>query len=460
MNARIDGPWGFPTGVAAQRAFDEQDFQRAVTAYRFWYPTVSMKAVFEGNRKVGGIANEVMPILAADPRHALLTANSDTPYGGAELDLRHGPVVVELPPGPFIGLVNDHHQRWIMDMGLPGPDRGRGGRHLILPPNFRGEPPSGYQLGASESFQVLLALRALPREGNFARALDSIREVQVYPLNPDSREQRLSYVDVSAQEMQSTPLPWEDNLTYWEKLHEVIQTEPMIEEFFPMYGLLAALGMQRGRPFSPDGRLRGILEQAAATGCEQMLVAAFASAREDRTVWRDRKWEWVALVGCHRGFETASEVDLDARDRWFIQAIISSPAMFARTPGAGSLYWLGLRDKRGAYLDGGRSYRLSVPLPVPHDLFWSITLYDAATRCQIRTDLNRAAIRSLIELASEAPGREEIVLHFGPAAPPQGETRWVKTIPGRGWFAYFRIYGPTRPAFDGSWRPGDFEAAE
>ena len=51
----------------------------------------------------------------------------------------------------------------------------------------------------------------------------------------------------------------------------------------------------------------------------------------------------------------------------------------------------------------------------------------------------------------------ELVLYFGPTAPPGKETQWIKTIPGKGWFVYFRVYGPEQAAFDGSWKPGDFE---
>jgi hypothetical protein len=124
--------------------------------------------------------------------------------------------------------------------------------------------------------------------------------------------------------------------------------------------------------------------------------------------------------------------------------------------GAGSLYWLGLRDKKGAYLDGGKAYKLRVPQPVPQQLFWSVTVYDSGTRSQIQTDQDKAALRSLVELKDVATtGATE--LYFGPTAPAGHEGRWIKTTPGKGWFVYFHLYGPEGPAFDGRWRPGDFE---
>jgi hypothetical protein len=202
--------------------------------------------------------------------------------------------------------------------------------------------------------------------------------------------------------------------------------------------------------------MRAILERAAKTGRDQMLVAGFASSRPDRMVWRDRKWEWAALRYENGDFETPTGIDVEARDRWFSQAIAVSPKMFLRTAGAGSLYWLGLRDKDGAYLDGGKTYKLSVPRPVPQKLFWSVTVYDSATRSQVQTDQNKAALRSLVEL-KDAPTTGATELFFGPNAPAGKEGQWIKTNPGKGWFAYLRLYGPEGPAFDGSWRPGDFE---
>src|SRR6185312_2909091 len=135
--------------------------------------------------------------------------------------------------------------------------------------------------------------------------------------------------------------------------------------------------------------------------------------------------------------------------------IASSPAMFRRQAGGGSAYWFGGRDGSGAYLDGGSSYSLKVPLPVPANLFWSITVYDARTRSQIATAQGKAALRSLFELRDDLEG-DEITLHFGPTAPEGAGSRWIQTIPGAGWFVYFRIYGPVEAAFDGSWKPGDF----
>ena len=117
------------------------------------------------------------------------------------------------------------------------------------------------------------------------------------------------------------------------------------------------------------------------------------------------------------------------------------------------MYWLGLRDGDGEYLDGGRSYTLQVPQPVPATLFWSVTVYDAETRSQVQTDQGMAALRSMFELEGQS-GAKSIDLHFGPTPPAGHERSWIKTIPGKGWFVYFRVYGPERPPSTGPGSPG------
>ncbi|MBD9597513.1 DUF1254 domain-containing protein [Ensifer sp. ENS05] len=448
---------GYPTPEATQKVRADALLQRALVAYRFWYPTVSVEGIFQGNRNVGIEDGKQWGIASTGPRQVGFTLNSDTPYGSGVLDLSNGPMVIELPEGAFIGLVDDHNQGWVQDMGLPGPDKGKGGKHLVLPPGYDGSVPEGYFVGRSTSIKNLIALRALPVGGDVKKALDGLRSVKIYPLAQADNPKPLEVIETTEKAMDSSSLRWEDNLQFWQILHGVIDAETANPAFLPMYGLLAELGIEKGKPFNPDDRTKAVLEQAARQGRDQMLVSAFDSDRPDRKNWPDRQWEWAGLVADNAQFETPAGIDLEARDRWFAQAIVASPAMFRRDAGAGSLYWLGARDSSGAYLDGGKNYRLTIPQPVPGKLFWSVTVYDSATRSQVQTDQDKAALRSLFEL-KDVKGSQPLSLFFGPEQPKDSENRWIKTSPGKGWFAYIRIYGPEQAAFDKSWTPGDFEA--
>lgn len=448
---------GYPTTASAQKALDDVTLSRAIVAYRFFYPTVSMEATFQGTREAGVQDNKGTLVLAGAPRHTLFTGNSDTPYMGAVLNLKEaGPMVIELPPGGYLGIVNDHNFGWVADVGLPGPDAGKGGKHLILPPDYKGTIPKGYFVARSNTNLVLAGVRALPPEGDIKAALAAQANVKIYPLSNPVGSSTLVNVDKSDAKVDVTPLRWEDNLQFWEKLHKVVQEEPVLADNRAMYGLLTALGIERGKEFSPDARTKLILEKAAKAGRAQMLTSAFASDRPDRLAWKERQWEWASLRFENGNFELPTGTDVEARDRWFAYAVGVSPKMFLRTAGAGSLYWAATRDKDGAYLDGGKTYKLSIPQPVPQKLFWSVTIYDTQTRSQIQTDQDKAALRSLLEL-KDVPKTGTTDLYFGPTAPPGKEGQWIKTIPGKGWFTFLRLYGPEGPAFDGSWKPGDFE---
>ncbi|WP_114238229.1 DUF1254 domain-containing protein [Dyella sp. C9] len=449
---------GYPDPQTIQKAYDAADLNRAIEAYKFFYPTVSGEAIFEGNLQIGLKVNKAFGTLDTKPKHIGYTLNSDTPYAPVLLDLSQGPMVVEIPAGPLIVVAMDVNQRWVADMGLPGPDAGRGGKHLLLPPGYKDTVPDGYHVWHSSSNYLLVGVRSLPVGGDVPAAIQRIKTVKVHPLNPPPGWTDPTWADLTPKPQDTTPLKWEDNMKYWEVLAKVIDREPVFEGYRNFYGELAALGIVKGKPFHPDARMTRILTEAAKTANAQMRVQSFADRRPDRIVWPDRQWEWVGLISDNGNFDAPSYTDLEARELWFYQAIGASPAMFRRGAGAGSVYWLGLRDAGGAYLDGGKTYKLSVPLPVPDKLFWSVTVYDSETRSQILTDQGKAALRSLFELkgsASATSGSAD--LYFGPTAPKGHEAQWIKTIPGKGWFAYFRVYGPEQAAFDGTWKPGDFQ---
>ena len=447
---------GYPTEETIQRAYDDADLNRAIQTYKFFYASVSGEAILRGNDSIGVIPNKTFGSLDTKPKHIGYTLNSDTPYGPILLDLSKGPMVIEIPAGPLIVVAMDVNQRWVADMGIPGPDAGKGGKHLILPPGYKEKTPAGYYVWNSSSNNLTVGVRSLPVGGDVPAAIARMSTVKVYPLKATADWQAPTWPDLTPNPQNATPLAWETNIKYWEALARVIEREPAFEGYKNYYGELAALGIEKGKPFNPDARMKSILEKAAVAANAQMRVQSFADRRADKVVWKDRQWEWVGLRPENGNFELPNYNDITAREVWFYQAIGASPAMFRRQAGQGSLYWLGLKDAAGKYVDGSKTYKLTLPQPVPAKLFWSVTVYDAETRSQINTDQGYAALRSMFELKDQI-GTAPVDLYFGPAAPAGKEKQWIKTIPGKGWFVYIRIYGPEEAAFNGSWKPGDFE---
>lgn len=449
---------GFPTAETVRRARDDADLSRAVEAYRFFFPAVSGLAIWQGTIAAGVVPNEVFGLLDTRPEHVGLTLNSDTPYGPWMLDLRDGPIVVEVPPGPLMGVFMDLDQRWLADVGLPGPDAGQGGQFVVLPPGWTGDVPVYAHPVRAGTYRVIGGIRAIPVGGDLEAAHAVMARVRLRPLTAEAWAGP-EWPDMTGKPQDTSPNVWQSGLGFWRALHEIVESEPHAPEHGAHYGLLAALGIARDRPFDPEARTAAILERAAVLADGQMRVEAFADDRPDRVVWPDTQWEWPVLRPENAEFWAGDHLDVHARERWFVQAIATSPAMFRRGAGAGSVYWLSARDASGTFLEGGRSYRLVVPRPVPAQLFWSVTVYDAATRSQIEAPQGRAALRSLFELAvGDAEGPVE--LRFAPDAPEGDGDRWVQTRPGRGWFVYFRVYGPEAAAFDGGWRLPDIEAID
>lgn len=446
---------GYPDAETVRAAYDAADLTRAGVCYKHFFPLVSGARIFAGQEPVGVRVNRVFGYMDTRPEQAGFTLNSDTPYAGPLLDLHVGPLIVAVPAGVIFGAILNYDQSWIADVGIPGPDGGKGGEYLILPPGYDGPVPDGRFVARAQSFKILVGLRGVPVGRDVAGAIALLKTVAVRPLDEDVHWEEPVWLDMSGRPQDTSAVPVESEIAYWETLHAALQDEPPRDADRAYESELAVLGIERGSPFEPDERMRDILTRAAVEADAQLRVQSLADRRADRVVWPDRQWEWVSLRPENADFVLDGRVDADARETWFYQAIATSPAMFRRAAGGGSLYWFDARDADGAYLDGGRAYTLTVPLPAPAALFWSVTVYDAITRSQIRTERNAAALRSLFELAGASSG-DAVELRFGPEQPDDGAERWIQTVPGRGWFVYLRLYGPTEAAFDGTWRPGDF----
>ena len=222
---------GYPAEATAQKAYNDADLNRAVEAYRFFYPTVSGAAIFKGNAKVGIVSNKVFGTLDSKPIHVGFTLNSDTPYAPLLLDLSDGPMVVELPPGPLICIAMDINQQWVADLGLPGPAAGKGDKVVLLPPGYKNKPPAGYRAAYSPSNRMLVGVRSLPVGGDVAGAIARIKTVKVHPLKAVPGWPATRWLDLTPIPQDTTPLAWENNIRFWQELAEVINEEAPIRDF-------------------------------------------------------------------------------------------------------------------------------------------------------------------------------------------------------------------------------------
>jgi hypothetical protein len=245
-------------------------------------------------------------------------------------------------------------------------------------------------------------------------------------------------------------------MAYWDRIAELIETEPVQERDRFILAQLRFLGIEKGKPFTPDARQQKILSEAAVVG-EAMAKANTSDKRVEPAFWPNTHWKHAAVVSIDQrqpGFD-----QLDERAAWYYEAATISQAMLTQTPGVGQRYIAAYQDKAGAWLTGGNTYRLRVPANPPVEQFWSVTVYDEGTRQMIVNDAKHPDLSSRkADLTKNADGTVDV--YFGPTAPKGFEKNWVQTLPGKGYFLYFRFYAPTKAFFDKSWTLNDVEKVQ
>jgi hypothetical protein len=466
-----------PTPETAQTLRDELLFQRATQAYLWALPLVNTLGMKVGSEKVFGAGYDILPVWKKrlDAKTLVTTPNSDVIYAMGYVDLgMDGPLVFEAPPN-LQGILLDAWQRPIPvdggrffgDVGLPGPDAGKGGKFLLLPPGYKDDVPGDCFVYRSPTNTVFVFLRAFYQDPkNLAPAVSLIEQSRIYPLNGKETARPMQFPDASGVPVDMLPIR---DGTAFDELKKLVEREGASLADPDGLGMLASIGIAKGRPFEPDAKTRSILDHAARTAYKMSRVIGFEETVGGRSlrIYPDRRWinpmadatpEHPAGpfdLGWHR--VAGGHLDLDARIWFFTNYYSVSPGMLSQTPGRGAKYMIAFVDGSGANLSGGSSYRLRLPRDIPAANFWSLTLYEADNGSGLANGQPFPSLGSRDMPAQNADGSTE--LHLGPAAPAGQERNWLATVPGRGYFAVLRLYGPTQAAIDKSWKPGDIEKA-
>lgn len=448
---RIEFENGYPTKLSVQALFDEMDFQRATQAYLWSLPIMGFAQWHKQHEAVFG-AKDTDLVLYDSYRDklGLLTANATTPYilGFPNL-ARTGPLVLEVPPGPTAGGISSLWQMALNgEFGEAGPDRGRGDKLLVIGPEQRVEDTEGYRVVQAPTFVVFIGLRILTPDPDEAAAL---REgFRLYPYAERGNPEPTNIVSPDGKAWSGTQ---PRGMAYWQLLSETLQREPVREQDRVMMAMLKPLGIEKGRPFAPDARRTALLTEAAFVGEAMARANAYQKRFDNAQIWPERQWE--LSLAFEPGEQPPFRTYLDEYASWFYEAVTASRAMATKSPGVGQTYLEATRDAGGNWLDGGKTYRLRVGPNVPAKQFWSVTAYDNQTRVFIDNPHEIADRSSRMDLRLNEDGSADI--YFGPEAPEGWEQNWIPTLPGRGWFAYFRLYAPLEPWFDRSWALADIE---
>lgn len=444
---------GYPTDETVQKLYDEMDFQRASQAYIWGIPAVGLNEWRRAHYNVfGGKSGEMLNYFDFTEKLGILTPNYTTPYIATFIDLKEtGPFVVEVPAGLIAGMILDKWQRVLADLGVVGPDMGKGGKYLILPPGYGPIEADGYFVVEATSRDVLAGFRLLGEDKEKAIA-ELVPQIKTYAWTMEGAGEEMAARDAGDKKWSQMP---PHGMDYWDSLNEVIQRNSVDERDRFMLAQLKFLGIEKGKPFEPDDRQAKLLADGVVVG-EAMAKANTSDKRVEPPFWEGTNWKHALVVSTNQRANTYDQ--LDERAAWFYEAVVISKAMLTQTPGVGQRYIAAYKDADGDWLDGSKTYRLRVPADPPVKQFWSTTAYDEGTRQMVVTEQGRPDISSRKEdIVKNEDG--SIDVYFGPEAPEGHEANWVQTEPGKGWFTYFRFYAPTEAFFDKSWALPDIEKA-
>lgn len=484
---------GAPSKATLEKVYDNLDYNFAFRAFMDNLRGVSIHALRKGMMSIGMKDNEVVVFeQLMDAKSLFLTANADTIYVMGFFDLTKGPVVLETPP-KFLGTVQDAWFRWVIDVGAPGPDRGEGGRYLIVGPDYTGPlPEGGFYIARAKTNTILWFGRSfLENHSDPKPAVEEIKKyTKVYSYEAGGVGTPIAdFLDGKASLGRVTPPPATvfhdgsgkvmntlppNDWTFYEMLNEIVQNEPATSLDAELMGPIAAIGIVKGKPFAPDARMKKIMTEA--------LSVANATSRSLFMSPRDPSWfyypgsAWSNLL-FQTGYEFETPIPeitregvkpypptgyrtMDARTYFFYGITGITPGMAMRLTGIGSQYLLTMADADKNYFDGSKTYKVTLPKDIPEANFWSFTVYDNMTRSMLDTPQRypRAGSQSYPSPAAKTSADGSTTIYFSPTQPTGVERgNWIQTDPKKGWFTILRLYSPTEPFFTKAWRPSEIE---
>jgi len=430
-------------------------YQRGIEAVNWSIPAVSMICMRDANFGLGGSYNTVYWLSA--PPTALtetLTANNQTPYASVFLNTQDGPVVLDIPPASdrtaIFGSAVDIWQEPVVDIGPAGEDEGKGGKYVFYPPGYEGKEIEGSFNVHVNSYQVFVALRCIPLgEASYRDAAEYSRNINAYSVTEMNNPPEGEYIDMAGKHLPTLP---EYNFNYFNRIKELIDTEPLQKRDMVMGGMLASIGIEKNKPFTPNSKVKEALEKAAADGygyLEYMFEnPGFSLIKQ----WDDKQWTNLKEPSKDGFvFDEGDYLLLDERGSLFHWA-----TFVPRHLGKATAYVISMRDSNGDLLKGDKTYELNVPAIVPARDFWSVIVYSKRTKSFIYNDQNIVGLSSYDKEKMNLNADGSVDIFFSKTAPEGMESNWIPTN-GEDFFIIFRFYGPGDAYYDKSFELPDIQ---
>ncbi|MEW6438698.1 MAG: DUF1254 domain-containing protein [Pseudomonadota bacterium] len=384
-------------------------------------------------------------------KNQTLTPNPDSIYFMSFWDVRAGPVVIDVPPaqgGSIAGNIVDVWQMPLEDAGPEGADQGKGGKYIIVPPNFHGDVPAGFFVLRADTYTGFALMRSNLKshsDVDIAKSVAYGKRLRIYRL---SESPRTNFIDVFDKMFDSTI---RYDASFYENLNRIVQTEPWLQRDRVMIDGLRSIGIEKGKPYRPDANLKLIMDHAANEAHDwlsRQYDAGFPVMNAGIRWFPAARADVVRAVST--GYANVDEYPVDARGVTYTLGFTGIKRI-----GTAQFYLMVAHDKTGAPFDGNKMYRLTVPANAPVRQYWSVTAYDRETHALIK-QTDHPSVAS-ISPEVEKNGDGTVSVFFGPEPPAGRQANWVQTDPSGKFELLFRLYGPEKPLFDGTWKLPDVE---
>ena len=427
--------------------------RRAVDAAIWGMPIVSLDAMRQayfrdGKAKYGDL---IWWRKGNSWKNQSLTPNTSVRYLYVFFNTKDdGPVVLDLPPAAngssLLGTMADAWQVPLTDVGFEG----KGGKYLVLPPDYTGEVPIGYIPLRPKTYNTFTTIRSILASSsaeNERKGDALVHQIKTYPLAKASYPPAQRFLDMT-DTMYDGLVHYDESI--YTSLARMLNEEPAQPEDLQMMGMLLPLGIEKGREFKPDAATTAQLKAAAAEAHAWLLAQMPTFVTE---WWPGSQWKVpVNKIAVETGFKwaVANYFDVDSRGIGF-SGFFLPPAKL----GAGSFYLGANFDSSGKPLRGENNYRLHVPANVPVSQFWSLTVYSGETAA-LFFNLTRPTL-DLLDKGMRKNADGSVDIYVGPNAPAGQVSNWIYTPTGERWFPWFRFYGPEKALFEKSWKMPDLE---
>jgi hypothetical protein len=436
---------------------DQLELQRAIDLYQWSLPLTTFQMWYKAHSEVyGGKDLDFVEYASFNEKVGILTANATTPYIISWVDLsKTGPVVIDYPAGPSAGSIMSFYQLSLADLGLTGPDKGKGGSYLVVPPGYdlAAVDAGGAFVVQATTNKLLIGTRFLSTDEALTRKMKESLMVGKY----GEKLKPAKFISDTNKRFNGAP---SRGLAYFELLHETIQNEPVFAQMIIFNTYLKYLGIESGKPFAPSDKQKVMFAKAANLG-ELMARANQMQPRQDQPYYENSSW-YRLLSNFPVTLFNKDFYYLDESNEYYYEAVTVTKGMQSNIPAPGTTSYLTTKeDRNGNFLSGSRTYKLHLPAGIPASNFWSLTLYSENTRGFIdnvdaKDKLRATSLDSRDKhFITNADG--SVDLYVGPKPPAGKESNWLQTQAGEGWFPLFRFYGTQQAFFDKTWKIGEFE---